>query len=98
MQIEVAERLFRQNHKVRTVEDLYKISLEPPTSLIRPVVDPYLTNWSVDNLDWTKAWTAYSYTRAQQAVYTPWGTDFKHWFDRLRFKMHVKLIQWKVLI
>lgn len=97
--VEAVEQLFRQRHKVRTIEDLWSIPIDVSESKpIRLINDPYQPTWTVEQMDWTKTWTIYSYLRAQHVNASVWIPDFKTWLDRFRFKLHLKLIQWKVVI
>lgn len=96
--IELAEQIFRKNHKVHTIEDLWKIPVGPSNRIIRLFDDPYQNTWTVDDINWAKAWEIYSYRRATQIVLGQWRPNMVNWFDRLRFNMHLKLIQWKVVI
>jgi len=97
--IEFVEQLFKKNHKVRTVADLLAIPLEPSSRIIRVVPDMYESTWTIDQLDWKKAWTLCSYIRATTAVkYHYYYPELKNWFDRLRFAVHVKLIKWRVIV
>lgn len=96
--IELAEKIFRQNHKVRTIDDLWNVPIASSNRLIRCVADPYQSTWTIDDIKWDRAWEIYSYRRATQVVLGIWRPDIKNWFDRLRFNTHLKLIQWKVII
>ena len=97
--VERAEQLFRKNHKPRTLADLMSIQLEPSTRRIRCVPDEYQTDWTVDKLDWDKVWYIYSSTRAVNvAQHTVLKPKLKTWFDRVRFGLHVKLVQWRVIV
>ena len=97
--IEVAENVYRKNHRVHTVEDLWKIDIDTLASKpIRPVVDEYVSTWTVNDLPWDQYWARYSVARATEFAESSWMPTFKTWFDQLRFNLHVKLIQWKVLI
>lgn len=102
--IEVAEQLFKKNHKVRTVEDLWRIPIdETKIRPIRPVLDLTEPTWSVEDLNWDAAWSSFSRTRAkayaeQQLMHRFAHPEIKNWFDRARFALHVKLVKWGIVI
>lgn len=97
--IETLESCYKQHHKVRTVEDLYKIPLNPSSVLVHPVVDPYVSQ----DLDWNalleRAYHKYvTFPGARRWWREGWNRELFRWQDKLRWKLHMKLLDWGVII
>lgn len=79
--------------------DLMAIPLNPTERLVKCVVDipPAYPN-PVNSVDWDKAFKS-MYVEHRVKV-AKWGAtpQFTSLFDRIRFSLHRKLIQWKVIV
>jgi hypothetical protein len=85
---------------VYTRQDLENIKLDPSTRLIKPVTDnfpdEFKYNSVFDNPERLRV-AFYNYV-ARASVNNWWEPKLNGWFDVLRYKLHRKLLAWKVII
>lgn len=94
----ILEQAYKAKRKVRTREDLLAIPLIPTNRLIKLIDDPYVPGTGeISDERWTEAFAKY---RRLEALHegARLSKIFKRPIDKLRYKLHLKLIQWKVII
>lgn len=94
----ILEQAYKRNRRVRTIEDLFKIELEPSNRIIRPVCDNLIDPPKFE-FNESKAWAIYSRIRALNAEKGPWyRPNYTRFVDRFRFWLHLQLIRFGVII
>ncbi len=92
-----------RQYKPNTIDDFWKVELEPSNYILRPVNEDLPYRPSVfERADWQEKLkkSFIEYQRLRVIPGRPWYVipDFNNWFDKFRFFLHIKLLKWGVII
>ena len=88
--------------KTLSVEELMSLPLDPSKFILRPIVDPAKANyippvWPSEALG-KKITESYFKYRALASTRRFSSPKLNGWLDRFRWKLHLSLLRWKVIV
>jgi hypothetical protein len=91
------ENIYKSNFRPKTIDDLNKIELGPSERIIRPFISNYVPPVQPDRFK--DAFAKYNRLAALNVKKNPWYKPvIKNRWDKFRYDLHLKLIEWKVII
>jgi hypothetical protein len=95
----VLENVYRRRFRQRTLSDLLDLPLDKSEVLVHPVLD----NPIYKDIDWdTKLEAAFkrylAYPKSPQWWRKGWDRKFDRRIDQFRWKLHLKLMDWGIII